>query len=135
MKNSPFIMVVDDDEEILSMVSQALEQEGYDVATALDGNTALDMVRERQPDLMLLDFSMPKLDGFEILRLMRQQFNFPIIMLTGIVEPTKVDAALTIGADDYIKKPFALREMVARIEAKLRRVRWQQANNEEGSLV
>ncbi len=127
MKNSPFIMVVDDDEEILSLVSQTLEQEGYDVATTPDGNSALKMAQERQPDLVLLDISMPKLDGFEVLRRMRRQFNFPVIMLTGIVEPTKIDAALTIDADDYIKKPFALREMVARIKAKLRRVSWQQA--------
>jgi len=72
---------------------------------------------------VLLDISMPKLDGFEVLRLIRRQFNFPVIMLTGIVDPTKIDAALTIGADDYIKKPFSLRELVARIEAKLRRAR------------
>ncbi len=131
MNNSPFIIVVDDEEEILALVSQTLELEGYDVATASDGNTALDMVRERRPDLVLLDISMPNLDGFEVLRLIRRQFNFPVIMLTGIVDPTQIDAALTIGADDYIKKPFALRELVARIEAKLRRASLQQAANKE----
>ena len=121
MKERPYIVVVDDDQEILRMVSRTLELEGYDVATAADGNSALALIEKRRPDLVLLDIMMPEPDGFQVLHLIRQRFNFPIIMLTARQEVTVLDDAITLGADDYVRKPFSTRELVARIKAKLRR--------------
>jgi len=121
MKERPYIMVVDDDQEMLMMVSRILELKGYDVATAADGKSALALIEERRPDLVLLDIMMPEPDGFQVLRLIRQRSNVPVIMLTARQEVTVLDDAITLGADDYVRKPFSTRELVARIKAKLRR--------------
>ncbi len=115
------IMVVDDEPAIRILLKRCLEPEDYDVITASDGDSALAAMRKCQPDLVILDILMPGLDGFEVLELIRQRLDIPIIMLSGKQEVTTVRDALNSGADDYLRKPFHTRELVARIRAKLRR--------------
>jgi two-component system response regulator VicR len=117
----PTILLVEDDELIVESVRYGLEQTGYQVLTALDGATGLALAREKRPDIVLLDVMMPVLDGFEVCRTLRNESNVPIIMLTARgEEPDKV-IGLELGADDYVVKPFGMRELVARIRAQLRR--------------
>ena len=115
------IMVVDDEPAIRILLKRCLEPEDYDVITASDGDSALAAMRKCQPDLVVLDILMPGLDGFDVLEFIRQRFDIPIIMLSGKQEVTTVRDALISGADDYLRKPFHTRELVARIRAKLRR--------------
>ena len=115
------IMVVDDEPAIRILLKRCLEPEDYDVITASDGDSALAAMRKCQPDLVILDILMPGLDGFEVLEFIRQRADIPIIMLSGKQEVTTVRDALILGADDYLRKPFHTRELVARIRAKLRR--------------
>ena len=121
MEKRPHIMVVDDDHDMLELVSRVLELEGYDVSTTADGTSALALLEERSPDLVLLDIVMPELDGLQVLSFIRQRSSVPVIMLTARVEVTSLGEALTLGADDYVRKPFSARVLVARIKAKLRR--------------
>ncbi len=121
MKKHPCIMVVDDEQVILKLLSRTLEPEGYDVVVAENGEAALKLLDKHEPDLVILDIMMPGLDGFQVLGLIRQRSNIPVIMLTARREVTAVRDALTVGADDYIIKPFHTRELLARIRAKLRR--------------
>jgi two-component system response regulator VicR len=114
-------MVVDDEKEIRNFLTRALEREGYSVVVSPDGRTALAMMQEHQPDLVILDIMMPDLDGFQVLDIIRQRSNVPVIMLTGRGEMTTLHAALGLGADDFVRKPFHMRELLARIKAKLRR--------------
>jgi two-component system alkaline phosphatase synthesis response regulator PhoP len=118
------ILVVDDDRQIVRLVSSYLEQAGYDVATAYDGAAALWQVRHERPDLMILDLMLPDRDGWEVTRTIRADASLtdlPIIMLTARVEDTDKIVGLEVGADDYITKPFNPREVVARVRALLRR--------------
>jgi two-component system alkaline phosphatase synthesis response regulator PhoP len=118
------ILVVDDDKQIVRLVRSYLEQAGYQVLTAHDGETALHAIRREQPDLVVLDLLLPDRDGWEITRLVRSDQNLaglPIIMLTARVEDTDKIVGLELGADDYITKPFNPREVVARVRAVLRR--------------
>jgi DNA-binding response OmpR family regulator len=116
------ILVVEDDELIVDSVRYGLEQVGYRVLTALDGATGLALAREEQPDVVLLDVMLPVLDGFQVCRTLRDESKVPIIMLTARgEEPDKV-IGLELGADDYVVKPFGMRELVARVRAQLRRV-------------
>lgn len=121
MKNHTCIMAVDDEQEILRLVKRTLEPEGYGVVVASNGRSALALLDEHRPDLVILDIMMPELDGFQVLNLIRQRSNVPVIMLTGKDEVTALRDALVLGADDYIRKPFYIRELSARIRAKLRR--------------
>jgi len=121
MEKHQLILVVDDEEPILKLLRVNLSKEGYDVATAADGNSALALIEERSPDLVLLDIMMPGLDGLQVLQLIRQRSNIPVIMLTARQEVTMLDDAITLGADDYVRKPFGIRELKSRIKAKLRR--------------
>jgi DNA-binding response OmpR family regulator len=121
MKTNQSILVVDDDREILGILNRTLELEGYDVAIAADGRAALALLEEYRPDLVILDIIMPELDGFQVLNLIRQRSNIPVIMLTARCEITTLRDALALGADDYVRKPFRIRELLARIKAKLRR--------------
>ena len=120
-KRRQLILVVDDDREMLRMLDRTLEMEGYSVAIAADGKSALTLLGEREPDLVLLDIVMPEMDGFQVLNLIRQRCNVPVIMLTARCEVTTLREALVLGADDYVRKPFRMRVLVARIKAKLRR--------------
>jgi len=118
MKKCPRIMVA-----ILSLLKHTLEPEGYEVVVAADGRSALALLQEHRPDLVILDIMMPGLDGFQTLDLIRQRSNVPVLMLTAKREVTIVRDALTLGADDYVRKPFHTRELLARIRAKLRRAK------------
>ncbi len=119
------ILVVDDDKKIVRLVRSYLEQAGYQVLTAYDGETALHTIRREKPDLVVLDLMLPDQDGWEITRLVRSEASLadlPVIMLTARVEDTDKIVGLELGADDYISKPFNPREVVARVRAVLRRV-------------
>ena len=121
MKKHPCIMVVDDEQAILRLLSRTLEPEGYDVVLADNGRSALVLLEEHTPDLVILDIMMPGLDGFQVLDLIRQRSNIPVIMLTAKREVNTARDALNLGADDYVRKPFGKAELLARIRAKLRR--------------
>ena len=117
------ILVVDDEEYVRKLLQRMLEEAGYGVVMVATGHEALDRLSHANINLVLLDIRMPGLDGFQTLNLIREQSNIPVIMLTGIGEVSSVRDALTLGADDYIRKPFRTRELLARIEAKLRRAK------------
>ena len=121
MKKHPYIMVVDDEQAILRLLNRTLEPEGYGVILADNGSSALALLEEHTPDLVILDIMMPELDGFQVLDLIRQRSNVPVIMLTARGEVTTLHDALCLGADDYVRKPFRKGELLARIRAKLRR--------------
>ena len=119
------ILVVDDDRQILRLVRSYLEQVGYQVLTALDGESALRMIRTEQPDLVILDLMLPGQDGWDVMHAVRadpRQAELPIIMLTARIEDTDKILGLELGADDYMTKPFNPREVLARVRAVLRRV-------------
>jgi DNA-binding response OmpR family regulator len=119
---SQTILVVDDELEIVKLVRAYLEKAGYRVVTAQDGREALLVTRHEKPDLIILDLTMPEMDGLEFTRRLRQERNTPIVMLTARVEETDRIIGLELGADDYVTKPFSPREIVARVRAVLRRV-------------
>ena len=123
MKKHPTIMVVDDDAVIVKMLERILRLEGYDVITAGDGKAALLLLEKAKPDLVILDIMMPGLDGVQVLKLMRERSNVPVIMLTARDEDFSIKQTLELGADDYVKKPFRTPVLLARIQAKLRRAR------------
>ncbi len=116
------ILVVDDEKPISDILKFNLTKEGYQVITAFDGEEGLRAVLENQPDLILLDVMLPKMDGFQVCRRIREKFNTPIIMLTAKEEELDKVLGLELGADDYITKPFSMRELIARVKANLRRV-------------
>ncbi|AQS55034.1 response regulator transcription factor [Novibacillus thermophilus] len=116
------ILVVDDEPSITKLVSFNLEKAGYDVDTAADGQAALKKVQDIQPDLIVLDLMLPKVDGLEVCKRLRQENNhIPVIMLTAKDEELDRVLGLELGADDYVTKPFSPRELVARVKAVLRR--------------
>jgi two-component system alkaline phosphatase synthesis response regulator PhoP len=126
------ILVVDDDKSIVKVLTAYLEQAGYLVFPAYDGETALHTLRRERPELVILDLMMPKRDGWEVTRLVRADpvlSATPIILLTALVEDTDKIVGLELGADDYITKPFNGREVLARVKALLRRVRMDQSPN------
>lgn len=118
---SPKILVVDDEARIVRLVRSYLEQAGYAVVEANDGQTALIQARREKPDLVVLDLGLPVMDGLEVARILRRERDTPIIMLTARVEDTDKIVGLELGADDYVTKPFNPRELVARVRAVLRR--------------
>ncbi len=115
------ILVVDDDPEIVSFVKRGLAYEGYTVDTAADGTEALARARDREPDLVVLDIMMPGIDGIEVAKRLRQGGDVPILMLTAKGTVADKVAGLESGADDYLVKPFAFDELLARVRALLRR--------------
>jgi DNA-binding response OmpR family regulator len=120
------ILVVDDDRSIVKVISAYLEQSGYQVLTAYDGEMALYTLRRERPDLLILDLMMPNRDGWSVTQVIRGDATLaatPIIMLTARVEDTDKIVGLELGADDYITKPFNIREVVARVRALLRRAK------------
>ncbi len=116
------ILVVDDEPSILKLVSAYLQPEGYEVHTAPDGNSGLKAARAFKPDLILLDLMLPGMDGIELLTRLRRESNAYVIMLTARTEETDKIIGLSVGADDYVTKPFSPRELVARVKAALRRL-------------
>jgi two-component system alkaline phosphatase synthesis response regulator PhoP len=115
------VLVVDDDPAIRDLAATVLQREGYTVLTARDGEEALSRVRAEQPNLVLLDLMLPRIDGFEVCRALRSESDVPIMMLTARGDDVDKIVGLEIGADDYLTKPFNPREMVARVKAILRR--------------
>lgn len=117
------MLVVEDDATLLETISYNLERQGYQVRRAADGLTALEKARKHKFDLILLDIMLPGLDGLEVCRILRQEMNVPIIMLTARADEVDRVVGLEMGADDYLTKPFSMRELMARVKAVLRRVR------------
>ena len=115
------ILVVDDEKPISDIIKFNLEKEGYEIVTAFDGEEALEKVEAENPDLIVLDVMLPKIDGLEVVREVRKTHSMPIIMVTA--KETEIDKVLglELGADDYVTKPFSNRELVARVKANLRR--------------
>jgi two-component system alkaline phosphatase synthesis response regulator PhoP len=115
------ILMVEDEENILEAVKYSLEKDGYSVITATDGQTGLHLAKTRNPDLIILDIMLPKMDGLDVCKSIRMESNIPIIMLTAKGEEIDKIIGLELGADDYITKPFSIRELIARVKALLRR--------------
>jgi DNA-binding response OmpR family regulator len=117
------ILIVEDEMTLQETLAYNLKRQGYEVETAADGATALQIARQSHPDLIVLDIMLPGIDGFEVCRLLRQEMSTPILMLTAKDDEIDRVVGLEVGADDYMTKPFSMRELVARIKAMLRRVR------------
>lgn len=116
------VLIVEDEQNIVDILSFNLEREGYDTLEAYDGNTGLQLALEQNPDLVLLDLMLPGMDGFEVCRRIRETGSaVPILMLTAREEETDKVLGLELGADDYITKPFGMRELLARVKANIRR--------------
>ena len=117
------VLVVEDELTLVETLEYNLTRQGYDVYTATDGLAALEVARQERPDLIVLDIMLPKLDGFEVCRILRREINVPILILTARVDEVDKVVGLEMGADDYLTKPFSMRELLARVKALLRRVR------------
>jgi len=129
------ILVVEDEDTIREMLRINLDSEGYDVSVASDGLTALRLARSESPDLIILDIMLPELDGFEVCRILRQDMIVPILMLTAKDEDVDKVLGLELGADDYLTKPFSMRELKARVKAMLRRVDMLNAQPDDGRSI
>ena len=132
------ILVVDDQSSVRTLLKDYLGSQGYRVVTANDGQEALFVARHERPNLVLLDIMMPKMDGYQFLRRYRQERTTPVIIITARQEETDAVLGLELGADDYIIKPFRMRELSARIQAVLRRVDPNQVTNQvlrSGELI
>lgn len=116
------VLVVDDETTLRETLAEALRQDGLDVLTAADGREALEQFRTGSPDLVLLDLMLPQISGIEVCRIMRRESNIPIVMLTAKDAEIDKVVGLELGADDYVTKPFSLRELMARIRTQLRRL-------------
>jgi len=125
------ILVVDDEANIIDLVTLYLEREGYRVDSAFDGATALEMIRNDEPSLVVLDIMLPEMDGFEVCRQVRATSEVPIIMLTARDEDIDKIVGLELGADDYLTKPFNPRELVARVKAILRRLERSERSDDQ----
>jgi len=123
MRASPKILVVDDEANLRNLVGSYLRAEGFDVVEAANGDEAVAAVQRREPDLVILDVMMPGMDGVEALREIRRFSDVYVIMLTARAEETDKVVGLSVGADDYLTKPFSPRELIARVKAVLRRAR------------
>lgn len=124
------ILIVDDDKNICELLRLYIEKEGFETVTAFDGRAALSLFKSENPDLILLDIMLPELDGWQVCREIRKESNCPIIMLTAKGEVFDRVLGLELGADDYVVKPFETKEVIARINAVLRRMGTKEENNE-----
>ena len=124
------ILVVDDKREIRIMLDQYLSQEGFDVVEAADGQEALFVSRQTRPDLIILDLMMPNMGGYDFMRAYAKEADTPIILLTAKLEESDKVLGLELGADDYVTKPFSLRELTARVRAVLRRLEKQSTDGQ-----
>ena len=115
------ILVVDDEKPIVDIIKFNLKKEGYEVVVAYDGLEAVEVNEKEKPDLIMLDIMMPKIDGYEACKKIREKYNTPIIMLTARAEELDKVLGLELGADDYVTKPFGTRELMARVKANLRK--------------
>jgi DNA-binding response OmpR family regulator len=117
------ILIVEDELTLQETLAYNLKRQGYEVETAGDGLAALETARQMHPDLIILDIMLPGIDGFEVCRILRQEMNTPMLMLTARDDEIDRVVGLEVGADDYMTKPFSMRELMARVKAMLRRVR------------
>ncbi len=117
------IVIIEDEKDIVRLLKYNLEKEGYTALAALDGEAGLDLARKEKPDLIILDLMLPKLDGMQVCRTIRQESQVPIIMLTAKKEEIDRIIGLELGADDYVTKPFSVRELMARVKTVLRRTK------------
>jgi len=129
------ILVVEDDRNLLDTLRYNLRKEGYNVVAAVDGVEALDVARREKPDLIILDIMLPKLSGFEVCRILRKEMTVLIMMLTAKHEEVDKIVGLEIGADDYMTKPFSMRELLARLGAMLRRAKMTETQPGSGEAV
>ena len=135
MEEKKSVLIVEDEKMIVDLLRFNLAQE-YEVLTAYDGETGLSLAQERRPDIILLDVMLPKMDGFEVCRLLRAQGDHvPVIILTAREEEDDKVKGLELGADDYITKPFSMRELKARVKANIRRTAMQQPEPAEGAMA
>ncbi|MBR5136550.1 MAG: response regulator transcription factor [Clostridia bacterium] len=118
--NQITVLVVDDDKNICELIRLYMVKEGFRVLLAYDGNTALDIIKSREPDIVVLDIMLPEMDGYQVLTKMRQFTNIPVILLSAKGEVTDKVIGLELGADDYMTKPFETKELVARVRARIR---------------
>jgi DNA-binding response OmpR family regulator len=125
------ILVVEDELTLQETLAYNLKHQGYEVETANDGQTAIDKAKQINPDLILLDIMLPGIDGFEVCRILRKDMSVPILMLTARDDEIDRVVGLEVGADDYLTKPFSMRELIARVKALLRRVRLMQNMNKD----
>jgi two-component system OmpR family response regulator len=129
------VLIVEDDRTLLDVLKYNLTKEGYNVVTATDGAQALEIALGQKPDLIVLDIMLPELNGLEVCRILRKDMNVPIIMLTAKGEDIDKLVGLEIGADDYMTKPFSMRELLARIRALLRRARMTVSKSPDEATV
>lgn len=127
----PTILLVEDEVTLSETLRYNLEHEGYSVVVASDGVQGLELARQERPDLLILDVMLPRLDGFSVCRILRQESDVPILMLTARQDEVDRIAGLELGADDYVSKPFSLGELLARVRALLRRADRQPAGSRE----
>jgi DNA-binding response OmpR family regulator len=132
---SPTILIVEDEISLQETLSYNLEQQGYKVTTVGDGRQALKLARELNPDLIIMDIMIPGIDGMEATRILRAEMAVPILMLTARSEELDRVLGLEIGADDYMSKPFSMRELLARVKAMLRRVRLDRETQDGAALL
>jgi DNA-binding response OmpR family regulator len=128
------ILVVEDESTLVATLKFNLEREGFEVVTATDGEAGLSLAREEKPDLIVLDLMLPRIDGLEVCRILRREQTTPILMLTAKTEEVDKVVGLELGADDYVTKPFGMRELLARVRALLRRTE-RPAQDEGESLA
>lgn len=117
------VLIVEDELTLQETLAYNLKKEGYEVEKASDGNAAIEIARKYQPDLIILDIMLPGIDGFEVCRILRKEMTTPVLMLTARDDEIDRVVGLEVGADDYLTKPFSMRELLARVKAILRRVR------------
>ena len=128
------ILIIEDEPTLQETLAYNLKKEGYQVDIAADGKQGVDLARLNQPNLVILDIMLPILDGFEVCRILRQEMNTPILMLTARDSEFDRVLGLEMGADDYVVKPFVMRELMARVKALLRRVRMDKEQTDEQPL-
>jgi two-component system alkaline phosphatase synthesis response regulator PhoP len=129
------ILVIDDEPSIVNLISAYLKPEGYEVFTAADGHSGLKAARAFKPDLVILDIMLPGMDGIELLSRLRRESEVYVILLTAKTEETDKVVGLSVGADDYVTKPFSPRELVARVKAAMRRVQAGAGSGSEMSVL
>ena len=130
------ILIVEDDTNLLATLRYNLQKDGYDVTTAIDGAEAVETAQREKPELIILDLMLPKMSGFDVCRILRREMTIPILMLTAKAEEIDKIVGLEIGADDYMTKPFSMRELLARVRAMFRRVKMtEQSPTEEKPLL
>lgn len=135
INNKIEILVADDENAIADIIKFNLVKQGYNIRIANDGEETLEKIEEAAPDLLILDIMMPKKNGFEVLKTLRKKYKFPVIILTAKEEESDKIKGLELGADDYMVKPFSINELIARVKANLRRLDFQNPENNIEEIV